>query len=77
MRDIIIKPKQIWYELRLIILLYLIANLINLFSIIGYGTSWSELFTSQIFVLIVTEWLYLLSVLVRLIVWMIKSLRKK
>ncbi len=77
MMDIVIKWKWIKRELILILSLYIIANLGNIISIIIYQTSWSELFTSQLFVLYITEWIYILSIFVRLIYFGIRFLLKK
>ena len=77
MMDIVIKWKWIKREIILILSLYIIANLANIISVIIYQTSWSELFTSQLFVLYITEWIYILSIFVRLIYFGIRFLIKK
>lgn len=77
MKDIIIKRKWIKRELILIISLYIIANLANIISILVYQTSWNEIFTSQSFVLYITEWIYIFSIIIRLIYFGFRFLIKK
>ena len=67
MKDFIIKGKWIKRELIIIVSIYVLANLLNLISIVFYKTDWKELYTSQLFVLYVAEWLYILSIVARLI----------
>ena len=67
MKDLIIKGKWIKRELIIIVSIYVLANLLNLISIVFYKTDWKELYTSQLFVLYVAEWLYILSIVARLI----------
>ncbi len=74
MKDIVIKWKWVKRELLLIVLFYIVANLINLISIIAYQTSWMELIDSQGFVLYLSEWLYIISIFLRLIYLGIKKL---
>jgi hypothetical protein len=76
MKDIVVKWKWIKRELIWIFLLYILANLINLVSILVYKTDWGELFTSQLFVLYLTEWLYVISAVARLIYFGIRALLK-
>lgn len=77
MKDFIIKGKWIKRELIVIISIYVLANLLNFISILIYKTDWKELYTSQLFVLYFTEWLYILSVVVRLIYFGIKYILKR
>ena len=77
MKDIIIKRKWIKRELILIISLYIIANLANIISILVYQTSLNEIFTSQSFVLYITEWIYIFSIIIRLIYFGFRFLIKK
>ena len=77
MKDIVIKWKWIKREIYLILLFYVVANLVNLISIMVYSTSWSEIYTSQLFVLYITEWLYIISIVVRLIYFGIRHLIRK
>ncbi len=77
MKDIIIKRAWIKRELIIIIFTYVLANLLNLASILVYQTEWSELFTSQLFVLYLTEWLYIISIIGRLLYFGLQYLIKK
>ena len=77
MKDIVIKWKWVKRELLLILACYILANLLNLASIIIYKTSWDELIDSQRFVLYLGEWFYGISVVVRLIYFGIKLLVRK
>lgn len=77
MNDIVIKWKWIKRELIFIVACYILANLVNLASIIIYNTSWNELIDSQRFVLYIGEWFYIISVVVRLIYFGIRKLIRK
>ena len=77
MKDIRIKWKWIKRELFLLLLAYTIANLFNIASIIIYQTSLGEVFSSQGYVLFLTEWLYILGIIIRLLVFGIQYLVKK
>jgi hypothetical protein len=77
MKDIVIKWKWVKREVIIILLLYIIANLVNILSILIYGTSWNEIFTSQRFVLYITEWLYIISIGVRVVYFGIKYLFRR
>ena len=67
MKDIVIKWKWVKREIVILLLLYIIANLVNILSILIYNTSWNEIFTSQRFVLYITEWLYIITAGIRII----------
>jgi len=77
MKDIVIKWKWVKRELVLIVAFYILANLVNIASIIIYKTSWNELIDCQRFVLYLGEWFYIISVVVRLIYFGIKLLIRK
>jgi len=77
MKEIVIKWKWIKREIIIILLLYLVANVVNLFSILFYNTEWSELFSYQGYVLYLTEWMYIISIIVRLIYFGGKRLIRK
>ena len=77
MKDIVIKWKWIKREVVIILLSYIVANLVNLISILVYKTSWDELITSQEYVLYITEWLYIITIIVRLVYRGIKYLVRK
>jgi len=77
MRDITIKGKWVKRELIIIVSIYLLANLLNLISIFIYKTDWKELYSSQLFVLYLTEWLYILSIAARLIYFGFRYILKR
>lgn len=77
MKDIRIKWKWIKRELLILVVIYLFVNLLNIFSILLYNTNWGELFSSQGYVLFFTEWLYLASIVVRLLLLGLSFLMKK
>ncbi len=77
MKDIRIKWKWIKREFFLLLLAYAVANLLNLASIIIYQTPWNEVISSQGYVLFLTEWLYILGVIIRLLYFGIFYLVKK
>jgi hypothetical protein len=52
---------------------YLAANLVNIFSILYYQTSWMELFTWQRFVLFIGFLFYLVTILVRVLVYFFRG----
>ncbi len=66
MKDIVIKWKWIRREILILLSLYVFANFVNIISILIYDTPWSELYTSQFFVLYLVEWFYIISVVIRL-----------
>jgi len=77
MKDIVIKWKWVKRELLLILACYILANIANLVSIVYYKTSWNELYSGQEYVFYLTEWLYIILVVVRLIIFGIRQLIKK
>ena len=64
MKDLIIPSKRIKIELYKIIIFFVIANIMNLFSIIKFDTKWSELITQLHIVVLLTLFFYLVSVIV-------------
>ncbi len=77
MKDIVIKWRHIKREIVIILLFYIIANFVNVISILVYKTSWDELITSQKYILYITEWLYIISIFVRFIYFGIRYFIKK
>ncbi len=61
MNDIIIKGKRIKIEIYKLLICFVIANILNLFSIIKFNTKWIEIFTQLHWVLILTGVLYFVS----------------
>ena len=66
MKDILFSTKRQKAEIIEIVACFFAAFLINVFSIIYYKTSWSELYTQWLWVLIITCVLYIISVGVRI-----------
>ena len=63
MNDIMIKGRRIKIELYKLLICFVIANIMNIFSIIKYNTKWTELFSQLHWVVILTALLYFLSLL--------------
>ena len=77
MKDLIITSKQQKAELIWLAASFLGAVLLNVFSIIGYKTNWSEIYTQILWVLLITCILYALSVGIRFAIYLIKRLFRK
>lgn len=74
MKDIHISGHRIWTELRIMLVCFLVSVCLNVYAIIYYKGSWSELFTSILYVLMATAVLYALWTLLRLIVYGVRRL---
>jgi len=61
MQDIVIKEERIKLELIKLLICFMIANVLNLYSIVIYGTKWWELFTQFHWTLILSGFMYLLT----------------
>lgn len=72
MKDLTITAEQIRKELLLLLICFVIAEGVNVFSMIKYGTPWTELFTQIGFVLIITALLYVILIAIRVLVWLVK-----
>lgn len=70
MKDIIITGKRIRTELLMLLYCYIVANLLNVFAIIYYQSSWMELFTWQRFVLFIAVIFYLITVVLRGLIYL-------
>ncbi|MFZ5430848.1 MAG: hypothetical protein ACOZDD_11495 [Bacteroidota bacterium] len=68
MRDLIIPGKVIKRELIILIVSFVAAVLLNIYSIIKYKTAWGELFSQLHVVVAVTLIIYLLVILFRLLI---------
>ncbi len=77
MKDFVIKWKWVKREIVIILLIYVAVNLLNVLSILAYNTSWNEIVTSQLYILFITEWLYFISIFVRLVYFGIRYVIKK
>ncbi|MBD5224498.1 MAG: hypothetical protein HDS68_00805 [Bacteroidales bacterium] len=80
MKDITFSARRQKTELWYLLGAFVVANLVNLWAITSYGAPIKEMFTSFFYVLTFTVFLYALSVIVRIVVYGIRSLivnRKK
>ena len=62
-------------EIRIWIILFLIAEILNVAAIIIYKTEWKELYTQLGFVFIFTCFLYLFVGIIRFIIVLVKKSR--
>lgn len=76
MKDILFSVKQQKTELKLFAACLLLAYLLNILSIVAYGTEWSELWTQSFWMLLIGGGLYGLSVVVRLL-WFVYENRPR
>lgn len=75
MKDTVISAKRKKTEIVTWLICFIIANLVNLYAIITYNnTSFSELFTSLGYVLVVSFVLYFLWSLLRILFYGLKKL---
>lgn len=74
MKDIIITSKRLKKEIYILSTCFIIAFLINIFSIIAFKTPWYEIFTQIGYVLVITLISYLLVAIVRVIAILIKKM---
>ena len=77
MKDLIITPKQQKAEMIWLVASFFGAVLLNFFSILWYKTNWSEIYTQILWVLLITCVLYVISVGIRLAIYLIKRLFRK
>ena len=77
MKDLTITAKQMRRELVLLLVCFVIAEGVNIFSMIKYGTPWTEFFTQIGFVLIITAALYIILIAVRVLIWLVKLIIDK
>lgn len=73
MNDIIISRTQQKRELKVLLLCFAIAFILNIIAIIIYKTSWSELLTSIDYVCIVALFLYVISGFIRFLIFLFKK----
>lgn len=66
MKDIILPVKRQKTEIKIFCTCIILAYLLNIISIISYGTEWSELWTQSLWMLILSYLLYGLSIAIRL-----------
>ncbi len=73
MKDIVVKASVIKRELILLGVLFFVAFLMNGLAIVVHQGQWSELLSQLHVVVLLTLFLYLLVLLMRLIFWGIRS----
>ena len=61
MNNIVITPKQIKRELLIWLVCLIVAIAMNIYAIVDYGTSWSELYSQFGYVLFISILLYLIA----------------
>ena len=76
MKDIVLSVKRQKTEIKIFCVCIVLAYLMNIVSIIAYGTSWSEFWTQLPWMLLITCGFYGLSVVLRLLYYGIRQLRK-
>lgn len=76
MKDIVLSVKRQKTEIKIFCVCIVLTYLMNIVSIIAYGTSWSELWTQLPWMLLITCGFYGLSVVLRLLYYGIRQLRK-
>lgn len=77
MKDIVFSVKRQKAELKIFGVCVGLAYLMNIIAIILYQTSWSELWTQTLWVLILSGVLYGLSVGLRLLIYFLRMWLKK
>ena len=65
MKEIVLSVKRQKTEIKIFCVCIALAYLMNIISIIAYGTSWSELWTQSLWMLLITCGFYGLSVFLR------------
>jgi hypothetical protein len=70
MKPITIHPRR---EFIIWLIAFLLSNLLNVYGIIHYKTSWTELFTQLGYVFVLSLFLYFLVALIRLLAGSIKK----
>ncbi len=76
MTEIVLSVKRQKTEIKIFCVCIALAYLMNIVSIIAYGTSWSELWTQSLWMLIITCGFYGLSVVFRLLYHGIRQVGK-
>ncbi|TVQ16122.1 MAG: hypothetical protein EA361_04605 [Bacteroidetes bacterium] len=77
MKDIIIKGNHITRELKVLLYCYILANLVNVYAIVKYNTDWIELITWQRFIILITVIFYIVTVILRLVIFGARKLISK
>lgn len=74
MKDLIITSRRLKRETVILTFCFIIAFLINIFSIITFKTPWYEIFTQIGYVIAIALILYLFVMVFRAVVYLIKKL---
>jgi F0F1-type ATP synthase membrane subunit a len=77
MKDIVIGQRQIRREIRILLILFVVAVLVNVYAIIAKDTMWSELFTQLHYTIALALFLYVVIGILRLVVCGIGRLFKR
>jgi hypothetical protein len=70
MKPVTIHPRR---EFIIWLIAFLFSNLLNVYGIIHYKTSWKELFTQLGYVFVLSLLLYFMVVLIRLVIAILKK----
>lgn len=77
MNDITIKTKTIKRELWIFLGIFLVSFLLNIYSILHYKTSWSELYTHLHVIVLITIFVYCVLAGARLLFGLLAKLFRK
>lgn len=76
MKDVIVTASRIKTELYTLLTCFILANLLNVYAIFEYKTSFSELFSMIGYVILFTFTLYFCWTFIRIILYFLKKLFK-
>ena len=74
MKDLHISAKRQKFEIKCFVVCFCTAFLINVIAILIFKTSWSEIYTQLLWVLIITCVLYVISIVLRAFYYLIRRL---
>lgn len=74
MKDIVITSSRISREMKVFLVCFILAFLINAAAVIAYVRPWTELFSQLGFVVVISICLYFVAVFLRLIFGLLNSL---
>jgi len=77
MKDIIIKAKSIKHEIWIFVGVFIFSFGINIYSILHYKTSWSELYTQLHVIILISILFYFIIAFVRLLIRVLSKLFQK
>lgn len=72
MKEIVLSVKRQKAEIKIFCICIVLAYLMNIISIISYGSEWRELWTQSLWMLIISCILYGLSIVLRLLYYGIR-----